>query len=119
MQDAIEARYDAGHEDGYAAALGDMLDFIKAKMTPGGKVTTVVGSFLADHPGDENDAEPAAVMDGVPSYLRKAYERLKTSPGITSRAACEKWGGSNSVLYQLAKRGLAEKRGSQFFPVER
>ena len=115
LQGLLDEQYGKGFREGYSEALGSVLDFVKAKLTPGGGLVRVAGSFLADHPGDENDADPPGILDCQPPHVREALEYVERHPGVTAHEARETI-RNKSALYTLARLGLVEKRGAQFFP---
>jgi hypothetical protein len=115
LQRLLDERFEAGREAGYEQALGEILDAVKAKMTPGGQVwRQVSGSTLTDDPDDENDADPEDDPPLQP-HQRRALEYVERHPGVTRHQAAPDLGNRN-VLYELARLGFVEKRGPQFFP---
>lgn len=115
-----DAGYDEGLKTGYEKAMFEMQDFVEAQLAPSSKLE------LADHPGDENDGASAPAQNGEAMstttgitshapYLRKAFTYLCENPGTTAHQA-RRTIGHKGAFYQLAKLGLAEKRGAQFFP---
>jgi hypothetical protein len=114
LKDALEARYRAGYE----AALHELVGHIADKLGLRPKPTAQEQAPTEQKPA-EQASTPTNGSTNLPKYLQRAYERLKMSPGITSRIARKEWGGGSNVLYQLHKAGLAEKDGSKFYAVER
>lgn len=105
-----------GLRTGYEEALHALQVFMKERL-----LSAAYDTESADQLEDADVIElaPAPVeKPRIRPYQMQAYERLKEHPGITSREAREEWGGSNSVLYQLVRLGLAEKQGLKFYAVK-
>jgi hypothetical protein len=114
---ALSARYQAGYERGYE----DALDAFQAALTLENEQDAPAPE-PAPSAAATTETPPVAADDAAPHlmpFLQRAYERLQAAPGVTRREAQREWGGSNSVLYQLQKLGLAENRGGKFYPAPR
>lgn len=134
IQEAAEQLYGEGYND----ALLDIVEFIQSRL---GSTLVEREPESTSEPTSEpvDDAPPtgAEASNGVepPSAsaaeaeafttalsqatpaIRLAYERLRASPGMTSREMRDQHGGSAGVLYALERQGLARKDGNRFFAI--
>ena len=124
LQKLLDERFKAGQEAGYAEGaeqgrtdtLHALLNIIYEMLGPpeAGPLQANRPS-LADHPGDENDADPPSMSDSQPAYVQRALQYVQLHPGVTAHAARGELKNRN-ILYRLARLGLVEKHGPQFFP---
>ena len=106
-----EAGHARGYRDGYKEAVAKVASLIADADAERGDES---GSTAAPEPEPilvEAPAPEATVSPG----LQRALQYVHENPGVTSAKAYRDL-KNNSTLYTLARRGLVEKRGSQFYP---
>lgn len=64
---------------------------------------------------DVTPEDTAQLLDSLPAHVQRAFHHVQTNPGITAHKAA-KVIGNKRALYDLARLGLIDKRGSAFFP---
>lgn len=109
---SYEAGHARGYRDGYKEAVA--------------KVASLIADADAAERGDESGPtvapEPEPIIVEAPASavtvspgLQRALDYVRDHPGTTSKEVYRHV-KNNAALYKLAKRGLIEKRGSQFYP---
>ena len=125
LQKLLDERFQSGHEEGlkagYEVAMREIRDEVQARLD--GQIEQAepspeepTGTMPADDPADENDTDPPITVDYQPPYFQRALQYVQLHPGVTAQEAARGELKNRNVLYILARLGLVEKHGTQFFP---